>query len=149
MTITKGSALKNLILYPPAKPNLLTENCQPCPYRYHEECLHSPLTLDETLRFKNQTEDDVINGFINKPSAIGNPTCQIIKAILDNESHEDPLGNSSGDHIPTTIVHNSMPIKIEPDKNLNINAIMDNQQQEKSIEILHKYKQAFAWIIQT
>lgn len=86
ITITKGNEIKNLILYPPAKSSLPIENYQPRLHRYQEENLCSPLALDEALEFKNQTEDDIINGFINKPSTMGNRMCQMLKSILDNEA---------------------------------------------------------------
>lgn len=74
MTIEKGTIVKNLILYPPAKPSLSIDNYQTSPPKYQEENLHPRLTLDETLTFKRQTEDDVISVFINQSSTIGNPT---------------------------------------------------------------------------
>jgi len=31
-------------------------------------------------------KDDVINNFINRPVSMKNLTCQVLKAILDNEA---------------------------------------------------------------
>lgn len=39
--------------------------------------MYSPLTLDEAIIFKRKILDEVINGFINQPSTIGNPTCHM------------------------------------------------------------------------
>lgn len=64
----------------------------------------------------------------------------MLKAILDNEVEGDPLEIPNNDHIPTVVVHNSVPIEIEPGKTLNINANLDNQQREKLIHILRRYK---------
>ena len=86
MTISRGNATKNLILYPPSKPSLPTIHQQFPPPRYLEKNLQSPLTLEESLRLKNQLEDDVINSFINNPTIISNPTCQMLKVVLDNEA---------------------------------------------------------------
>jgi hypothetical protein len=47
--------------------------------------------------------------------------------------------------IPTTVVHNNKPIEIAPERPLNINANLDEQQQQKLIHVLSKYQQAFAW----
>jgi hypothetical protein len=41
--------------------------------------------------------------------------------------------------IPTTAVHNSESIEIKPGKSLNINANLEEQQQQKLIQTLSKY----------
>jgi hypothetical protein len=46
--------------------------------------------------------------------------------------------------IPTTAVHNNKSVEISPGRSLNINAHLDVQQQQKLIQILSKYQQAFA-----
>jgi hypothetical protein len=91
MTISRGNATKNLILYPLAKPSLPTIHQQFPPLRYPEKNLRSPLTLEEDLRLKNHLEYDVIISFINNPTIIRNPTCQMLKVVLDNEAQGDPL----------------------------------------------------------
>jgi hypothetical protein len=47
--------------------------------------------------------------------------------------------------IPTTTIHNNKPIDISPGRSLNINANLDEQQQQKIIQVLSKYQQAFSW----
>jgi len=91
MTITKGPTIKNLILYPPATPNIPTNNSRWFPTEYQEGNLRSSLTIDKSLNFKKQTEDDIINGFINQHFIVGNPTCQMLKVVLNNEAQGDPL----------------------------------------------------------
>jgi hypothetical protein len=91
MIIARGSAINNLILYLPAKPSLHVIHQQLKPPRYLEQNICPPLTLEESLGLKNQLEDDVINSFINIPNVIGNPTCQMLKVVLDNEARGDPL----------------------------------------------------------
>jgi hypothetical protein len=145
MTIARGSAIKNLILYPPAKPSLPVIHQQLQPPRYLEENICPPLTLEEALGLKNQLEDDVINNFINNPTVIGNPTCQMLKVILDNEAQGDPLEELIDQHIPTTVVHNNIAVEIAPGRFLNINANLNDQQQQKLIQILSKYQQDFSW----
>jgi hypothetical protein len=145
MTISRGSATKNLILYPPAKPSLPIIHQQFPPPRYPEKNLRSPLTLEEALRLKNQLEDDVINSFINNPTIISNPTCQMLKVVLDNEAQGDPLEELMEQQIPTTVVHNNISVEIAPGRFLNINANLNEQQQQKLIQILSKYQQDFAW----
>lgn len=65
MTIAKGHAVKNLLLYPLARPSLLIVKIYKQPATYLEEIIHSPLTIAEALEFKDHTEDDVIDNFIN------------------------------------------------------------------------------------
>lgn len=65
MTITKGDAVKNLLLYHPTRPSFpIVKTCKKPP-TYLEERIHSQLAVVEALEFKDQTEDDVINNFIN------------------------------------------------------------------------------------
>jgi len=91
MKIVWGGATKNLILYPPAKPSSSIIHQQLPPPRYPEKDLRPPLTLEEALELKNQLEDDVINNFINSPAIVSNPTCQMLKVVLENEAQGDPL----------------------------------------------------------
>jgi len=83
----------------------------------------------DALEFKNQTEDDVINTFINHPATISKLRCHLIKAVLDNEIEEDSLRDIHDQPIPTTIVYNSKPIEIEPRNMLNINNNLSSDQQ--------------------
>jgi hypothetical protein len=46
--------------------------------------------------------------------------------------------------IPTTVVHNRKPIEIAPGRSLNINANLDEQQQQNPIRVLSKYQKDFA-----
>ena len=121
MSIERGSVIKNLILYPPAKPSPPIVNLQLHSPKYQEENLRSPLSLYEALGLKNKLEEDVINSFINKPVFIGDSTCQMLKYLLDNDAQGDPLENLNDNNITTIIVHNRFPIDIEIGKTLNIN----------------------------
>lgn len=69
----------------------------------------------------------------------------MIKAVLGKKIEEDPLKDINDQTIPTITVHNSKPIEIEPRKELNINKNLSDDQQQKLIQILRKYKGAFAW----
>lgn len=129
MTITKGNDVNNLALYPPAQPSLTIVQTRKQPVAYLKENIHSPLTMADVLEFKNQTEDDVINTFINHPTAVSNLRCHMIEAVLDNEIEEDSLRDINDQTIPTTIVYNSKTIEIKQGKILNINSNMSNDQQ--------------------
>lgn len=128
MTIPKGDVVKNLVLYPPAKPILPIVKIHKQPSTFLEKKICSPLTVTKELEFKNQTEDDVINKFINEQAIVNNVKCQMLKAILDNEALEDPLKYTNDQHILTTAIHNRKPIEIEPGKVLNINDSLDSDQ---------------------
>jgi hypothetical protein len=145
MTIARGGVTKNIILYPPAKPSPTFIYPQLPPPRYLEKDLRAPLTLEESLRLKNQLEDDIISGFINNPAIVGNPTCQMLKVVLDCEAQGDSLEDLMEQQIPTTVIHNNKSVEIAPGKSLNINANLDEQQQQKLIQVLSKYQQAFSW----
>jgi len=60
--------------------------------------------------------------------SIWNPTYQMLKVMLDNKAYGDPMEIRNNDHIPTTTIHNSVPIEIEPSKTLNINANLNELQ---------------------
>jgi len=66
MTITKGPNIKNLVLYPPAQPSVTIIKTNKHPVSYLTDNIRSPLTIQEALDFKDQTEDDAINNFISQ-----------------------------------------------------------------------------------
>jgi hypothetical protein len=115
------------------------------PPRYPEKDLRPPLTLEEALELKNQLEDDVINSFINSPAIVSNPTCQMLKVVLENEAQGDPLEELMEQQIPTTVVHNIKSVEIALGRFMNINTNLNEQQQHKLIQIIYKYHQTFAW----
>ena len=69
----------------------------------------------------------------------------MIEGVLDNEIEEDSQRDINDQPIPTTTVYNSKTIEIEPGKILNINNNLNDDQQHKLIQVLRKYKGAFAW----
>jgi hypothetical protein len=101
--------------------------------------------LEEAIRLKNQLEDDVISGFINSPAIIGKPTCQILQVVLDCEAQGDLLEDLMEQQIPIIVVHNKKSFEISPGRSLNINANLDEQKQQKIIQVLSKYQQDFFW----
>ena len=89
MTITRGNYVKNLALYPPAQPSLSIIKTRIQTVSYLMENIRSPRTLEDALDFKDQTEDDIINSFINQPKIRSHLQCHMIKVAFDNE--EDRL----------------------------------------------------------
>jgi hypothetical protein len=136
LKIVRGGVTRNLILYPPAKPSPMIVYPQFPPPRYTEKDLCAPLTMEKSLNHKTQLEDDVISGFLNNPTTVSNPTCQMLQVVLDYEAQGDPLEDLMEQQIPTTTIHNNKSIEIAPGKSLNINANLEEQQQQKLIQTL-------------
>ena len=107
MTITRGKYVKNLALYPPAQPSLSIIKIRKQHVSYLMENMRPPLTIENALDFKDQTEDDIINSFINKPQIRYHLQCHMIKATFENKEEEDPLKDIPDQVIPTTFVYNS------------------------------------------
>ena len=66
MTITKEPNIKNLVLYPSAQPSVTIIKTNKQPVSYLTDNIRSPLTIQEALDFKDQTEDDAFNNFISQ-----------------------------------------------------------------------------------
>ena len=145
MIITKGADIKNLVLYPPAQPSITIVKTNRHPVSYLTDNIRSPLTIQEALEFKDQTEDDAISNFIIQTELTSRTQCHMIKAAFDNEVEEEPLKDVHDNTIPVTSVAHSKIVEIEPGKTLNINADLTPEQETKLIHILTKYKDAFAW----
>lgn len=133
MTITRGSNIKNLALYPPAQPSLTIMKTNKQPISYFTENIRSPLTIEDSLNFKDQIEDDVINNVINQSESRSHVQCHMIEATFDNELEEDPLKGTHDQSIPTTSISNNKTIEIEPGKTLNINKTLILEQEEKLV----------------
>jgi len=69
----------------------------------------------------------------------------MIEATFDNELEEDPLKDTPDQTIPTTSISNSKTVEIEPGRTLNNEAEEPQEQEHKLIQLLRKYKEAFAW----
>ena len=69
MTISDGTEIKNLTLYPLARPSLEAETTlwmEP----EEEEGVQPLLTIGKVLTFKDETEDNAINNFISEPTSV-------------------------------------------------------------------------------
>lgn len=69
----------------------------------------------------------------------------MIEAALDTEIEENPLKDINDQSIPTTFSYNSKTIEIGPQKDLNINKNLTGDQEQRLVQLLRKYKEAFAW----
>jgi hypothetical protein len=69
----------------------------------------------------------------------------MLQVVLDCEAQGDPLEDLMEQQISTTAVHNRKSVEIAPGKYMNINANLEEKQQQKIIQTLSKYHQDFAW----
>lgn len=83
--------------------------------------MRSPLTIEDALEFKYQTEDDIINSFISQLETKSHLQCHMIEVAFDNDIKEYPLKDTHDQSIATTFVYSSKTIETEPGKTLNIN----------------------------
>eukprot|EP00253_Pinus_taeda_P020034 PITA_20034 len=144
ITITRGSNINNLALYPPAQPSVTIIKPNKHLVSYLTENIRSPLTIQDALDIKDQTENDIINNFINQVESKSHVQCHMIEATFDNELEEDPLKDTHDQTIPTTSISNSKTMEIQPGKTLNINNNLTPEQEEKLVQLLRKYKEDFA-----
>ena len=87
MTISNGTNTKILVLYPPTQPNL--EVGTPLWMDLEqEEGVQPLLTMGKALTFKDETEDDTINSFINEPTSVIKHVYQILNSTLGEEEQE-------------------------------------------------------------
>ena len=85
MTISDGTEIKNLILYPLALPSLEDET--PLWMELEEEEGVQPLlTIGKALTFKDETKDDAINNFIREPTSVNKQIYQILNGTLGEET---------------------------------------------------------------
>ena len=88
MTISDGTEIKNLTLYPLARPSLEAETplwMEP----KEEEGIQPLLTIGKDLTFKDETEDDSINNFISEPTSVNKEIYQILNITLGEEEKEN------------------------------------------------------------
>eukprot|EP00253_Pinus_taeda_P033590 PITA_33590 len=145
MTITRGENIKNLALYPLVQPSFTIIKTNKHLVSYLTKNIRSPLTIKETLDFKDRIEDNSTNNFISQDKTRSHIQCHMIEAAFDNELEEYPLKDRHEKTIATTSVSNRKIVEIESGKTLNINANLNSEQEEKHIQLLRKYKEAFAW----
>ena len=84
MTISDGTKIKDLTLYPPTWLSLEDETSlwmEP----EEEEGVQPLLTIGKALTFKDETEDDAINNFISEPTSVNKEIYQILSITLGKE----------------------------------------------------------------
>ena len=123
MTISDGTKINNLTLYPLARPSLEAET--PLWMEPEEEEGVQPLvTIGKALTFKDETEDDAINNFISEPTYVNKKIYQILNTALSEEEQKNIIEEAlvSGTHIVPVLKNlKSVPIEVESGKPMNIN----------------------------
>ena len=84
MIISDGSTIKNLTLYPLARPSLDTETPLWMDLE-EEEDIQPLLTIGISLTFKPKTEDDTMYNFISEPTSITRQAYQILNNTLKEQ----------------------------------------------------------------
>ena len=113
-----------------------------------EEGVQPLLTIRKALTFKDETEDDAFNNFINELTSVNKQIYQILNGTLGEEEQENLIEETliSDTHIVLVLKNlKSVPVEIEPEKTLNINPSLALDEQEFLITLLKKHKEAFAW----
>ena len=126
MTISDGTDIKNLTLYPPTQPRLEDETLLWMELE-EEEGVQPLLTIGKALNFKDETEDNTINNFISEPTFVNKKIYQILNATLGEEEQENLAEEAlvSDTHIVLVLKNlKSVPIEVDSRKNLNINPIL-------------------------
>ena len=144
MTISDGTDINNLTLYPPTRPSLEAETpvwMEP----KEEEGVQPLLTIGKALNFKDETKYDSINNFINEPTSVNKKIYQILNVTLGEEEQENITEETlvSDTHIVPLLKNlESVPIEVESEKTLNINPNLTPDEQECLIILLKKHKGA-------
>lgn len=135
VVISDGQATKNLNLYPP-KPNLDLYNSWWDELEPELDLSLPLLSLGKAQYFKDEIEDDIINGLISNSLSV---------ASIENSKEEEEVEDIYFEQMRTTLNNDSSPIEIEPGNFLNINPNLTFEQNQLLLQLLQKYKKAFAW----
>ena len=87
------------------------------------------LTLGKAQYFKDEMEDDIINGFIRNSLSF---------ASIRDPGEEDEVDDAIIEHLKTTPLTISSPVEIELGKCLNINPNLTAKQKILLIQLLQK-----------
>lgn len=142
MTISNGQETKQLTLYPHATPMINNDNS--IWLDYEDEETQPILTVGQALTFKDSTEDELISSFIFEPSSVSPEIHNHFTAILESESQH----NLETENLPQTLAgipSKSITVEIMPDKTLNINPNLTDDQKQQLMKLLRENKEAFAW----
>ena len=115
--------------------------------REEEDGVQSLLTIGKSLTFKDETEDDSINSFINDPTSVNTHVYQIPNSTLDEEKQENIIEESlvSDTNIILVLKNSkSILVEIELGKTLNINLNLAPDELEHLVTLLKQHKGAFS-----
>ncbi len=133
--ISDGQATHNLNLYPP-KPNVDVYNPWWDEFEPELDLSLPLLTLGKAHYFKNETKDDVINGFISNSFFV---------ASVKNVNEEEEVEDIYFKQLRTTPNIDTNPIEIESGKFLNVNPNLIAEKNQWLLQLLQKYSKEFTW----
>lgn len=120
MVILDGQVTKNLNIYP-LKPNVDVYNPWWDEFEPESNLSLPLLTLGKVQYFKDETEDDVINGFISNSLSV---------TSVKNVNEEEKVEDIDFEQMRTTPNIDSNPIEIEPGNFFNINPYLTAEQNQ-------------------
>lgn len=119
MTILDGQAMKNHNLYPFEKLSKYLGNPLWDELKLESDNSQPLLTPIKAQYFKDDTKYDIINCFISNPLSV---------TSIEDLREEDVVEDLSPEHMKTTPNINSILVKIEPCKNMNVNLNLNSKQ---------------------
>ena len=134
---------QNLVLYRPSQHSTISKN--PLWVGFDEDDTLLILTIGKALHFKDDTEDDSINSFMNSPSSISSPTFQSLHVVMIESTQVDSTNNFITKIVKVLPNHKSIPVEVESGKTLNINPNLSMAETNQVIKLLQENKEAFAW----
>ena len=122
--ISNWDSINNPTLYQPTKPGMEYENPLLAKLETDEDYVHPILTIRKSIYMNNKIEDGTINTLTSNPPSILSPVLHIAKASISSETQKRPATCYDEESTSTTEIHNSISIKINPRKTLDINPIL-------------------------
>jgi len=136
MMISDGQATKKLNIYLLAKSNMDLNNPWWDEFELESDLSLLVLTLGKAQYFKDETKDDIINGFISN---------SLYVTSIENSREEEEVYDVNFEQMRTTLHTDISLVEIELGNYLNINPNLTIEQNKLLLRLLQKYKKEFAW----
>ena len=140
LTISNGTSLQNLIIYPPAQP--VTENMLWLEIPYGDEDVEQPLlSISQTRGLEDQTEDDILDQFISATTSVDFPQCfsdldYVFTEYFQEQYNHSTISSSVVLFIDEKVGALTIPMEISPGSSLIINANLTQDQQSQLVQLL-------------
>ena len=133
LTISNGTSLQNLIIYPPAQP--VSENMLWLESPYGDEDVEQPLlSISQTRGLEDQTEDDILEQFVSATTSIEFPQSfsdldNVFTEAFQEQYYPSATSSLVFLFIDEKVGASTIPIEIGPGRSLFINANLPQDQQ--------------------